>query len=118
MIQTNNAAPHFENVSETEVSTVVHHKRVRRPDILLLRSTTLSRYRYAHSHRKSIPDILLEPNLTIQFFLLYQVLVKPKHDLSKEEFEECRQRFDEEFKSLNMVYDYRSGIDEHYLNQG
>lgn len=44
--------------------------------------------------------------------------MKPKHDLSKEEFEECRKRFDEEFKSLDMVYDYRSGIDEHYLNQG
>ncbi|KAK9897894.1 hypothetical protein P389DRAFT_169912 [Cystobasidium minutum MCA 4210] len=46
------------------------------------------------------------------------VLVKPKHDLSKDEFDDCRRRFDEEFKSLDMVYDYRSGLDEHYLNQG
>ncbi|KAL7007793.1 hypothetical protein EMMF5_002440 [Cystobasidiomycetes sp. EMM_F5] len=45
------------------------------------------------------------------------VLVKPKHDLTKEEFDQYVKQFDREFESLEMVYDYRSGQD-HYLNQG
>jgi hypothetical protein len=46
------------------------------------------------------------------------VLIKPKPDLSEKEFEEYRVKFDKMFQELPMVYDFRSNMDDHPLNQG
>ena len=40
------------------------------------------------------------------------MLVKPKHDLSKDEFDDYVKKFDHEFENLSMVRDRRDVIAE------